>query len=211
MPTQNIINAATNAAALEILNRQPSPLVAPIVWETDTQTLYVKDQPTGDIIPIGGPGAYSGAISVSTTGQVTLAPNSNGGVPTALKVAYARYNNATDGGAVGLITPAINTTIPANAILIGGWVNSPTAVAATAGAATISIGTSAGSGAASLLAATTKADFTTDAIQGFIPALTTADFVKLSAAGQITLTVATNILTAGVLEIFVLYLECLNA
>jgi hypothetical protein len=121
-------------------------------------------------------------------------------------VAQAKYNFANDGGAIGAITPAISDSIPANAIVMGAIINSPTAVT-SAGSATISIGTTAGSGAATILAATAKASFSIDAIQYYLAG--TGPFgaaaFKMSATGQINLTVAVAALTAGLIEIFVFY------
>jgi hypothetical protein len=121
--------------------------------------------------------------------------------------AFAKYDFAVDGGAVGLITPATNATIPDNAIIQHVIINSTTAVT-SGGAATVSVGTSSGSGAASLLAATGKASFTLD---GFVQAIPVPQdvtkFVKMTAAGSITLTVATAALTAGVIEVTAFYTQ----
>lgn len=126
-----------------------------------------------------------------------------------LNVAHAIYSFATDGGgAPGLITPALNATIPASAILVGATINSTTAVT-SGGTTTISIGTSAGSTAASILAATSKASFTLDALINGVP--TFAAPVKMSAAGQITLTSATTAISAGIIEVFVYYTVAANA
>jgi hypothetical protein len=129
-----------------------------------------------------------------------------------LYVAKAVYNFAVDGGAVGAIIPALSDTIPANAIVIGGVINSTTAVT-SAGAATVSVGTSAGSGAATILAATGKASFSIDAIQYYLAG--TGPFgaaaFKMTAAGQINITVAVAALTAGIVEIFVFYVLPANS
>jgi len=119
-----------------------------------------------------------------------------------LRVARAKYNFAVDGGVIGLITPALNATIPDNAVIIGGTINSTTA-ATSGGAATISIGTAAGSSAASLLGVTAVASFSLDARINSVA--TFAAPVKMTAAGSITLTVADFALTAGVIEVTVLY------
>jgi hypothetical protein len=118
-----------------------------------------------------------------------------------LYVWRARYSFATDGGAVSTLTPADSDTIPANAIMLGGVINSTVAVT-SAGAATVAIGTSAGSAANSILTATGKASFTLDALINAVPVFATP--VKMTAAGQITFTIATAALTAGVIEVYVL-------
>ena len=110
-----------------------------------------------------------------------------------------------DGGAS--CTPANSDTIPANAVVFGGAINPTTAVTA-AGAATVAIGTSAGSAANSILTATAKASLSADAI--LVPTCVATPF-KMSAAGQITITVATGPLTAGVIEGWVLYAVANNS
>ena len=112
----------------------------------------------------------------------------------------AIYNFAVDGGVVGAITPAISDTIPAGALIFGGAVVATTSVT-SGGSTTISIGTTAGSGAASILAATAKASFA--AGDSIALTATTAPFL-MSAAGQIDITVAVANLTAGVFEVFVI-------
>jgi hypothetical protein len=118
-----------------------------------------------------------------------------------LYIAKAYYNFAVDGGAIGAITPALSDNIPAGAIMCYGWVNS--VVAFVGATATIAIGTTAGSSATALLAATAVASYSLDAIQALVPVIATP--VKMTAAGQIKLTVAVAALTAGVAEIFVAY------
>ena len=126
-------------------------------------------------------------------------------------VAKAYFDFAVDGGAVGAITPSQSDTIPANAIIIGATINSPTAVT-SGGAATIAVGTTAGSAANSILTATGKASFSLDAIQTFLAGTGPfgATAVKMTAAGQINITVATAALTAGVIEIFVFFIVATN-
>jgi hypothetical protein len=129
-----------------------------------------------------------------------------------LYVWKAAYSFATDGGAISTITPSQSDIIPANAIVMGAMINSPTAVL-SAGAATISVGTTAGSTAASILAATGKASFSIDAVQVYLAgtgAFGAAPF-KMTAAGQINLTVAAAALTAGVIEVFVFGVLAVNA
>jgi hypothetical protein len=120
-----------------------------------------------------------------------------------LRMARAKYNFAVDGGAVGLITPAVNAIIPDNAIIIGGIANPTTALVGSS--STISIGTSAGSSASALKAATAEATYSIDAVLPLVPVFTAASAVKLTAAGSITITVAVGALTAGVMEITVFY------
>lgn len=122
-------------------------------------------------------------------------------------VARARFDFAVDGGgAPGLITLASSDTIPAGAIMVGGTINPTTAlVGATA---TIAIGTSAGSSASALKAATAVASYSLDALLNMVPVFATP--VKMTAAGTITITTATAALTAGVMELFVYYVMPVN-
>lgn len=126
----------------------------------------------------------------------------NGNGLSALRTAKAIYRFSVDGGAIATITPSSGATLPNDSIIVGAHINSTTA-ATSGGAATISVGTSAGSSAASILGATAVASFTLDSIQAGLP--TMAVPVKLTAAGNLTLTVAAATLTAGVIEVNVLY------
>ncbi len=146
------------------------------------------------------------ALTGDATVQVRLfgVPGFSGQV-NGVKVAHMLYNFAVDGGAS--CTPQNSDTIPANAVVFGGVVNPTTAVAA-AGAATLSIGTTAGSGAASILAVTAKGSLGADAV--LASAAAAAPF-KMSAAGQLAIAVATGPLTAGVVEAWVLYAIAANS
>lgn len=140
-------------------------------------------------------------FAVSKTGAITSGvPGSAAGL-SAIGTAKAIYNFAVDGGAS--CTPAQNATIPANAILIGATIN-PTTAPLAVGSATVAIGTTAGSASNSILTATGKASLSIDALVN--GTVTLAAPVKMSAAGQISITVATGPLTAGVLEITVYYI-----
>jgi predicted RecA/RadA family phage recombinase len=146
--------------------------------------------------------AEQAELTGDTTVQVRLtgAPGFSGQA-SGVKVAHMLYSFAVDGGAVGAITPANSDTIPDNAVVFGGTVNVTTAVTSTAGA-NVSIGTVAGSGAASILASTAKGSLTLDAI---LAAAATAAPFKMTAAGKMNITVITTDLTAGVIEAWVLY------
>ena len=122
------------------------------------------------------------------------------------RIAHAQYNFTADGGATtAAITPAHNFTLPANAVITNVIINSTTA-ATSLGSATIALGTTAGSSANSLLTATAKASFSTNAFVQGVPVPSTAStFVKLTAAGQLSVTVGTAALTNGVIEVYVEY------
>lgn len=119
-----------------------------------------------------------------------------------LKQARALYNFSVDGGAVSTITPKMTVTLPANSVIVAGTVNSTTAVT-SAGSATVAIGTSAGSSTTSLLAATGKASLSADALINAVPVFATP--VKLTAKGNVTFTVGTAALTAGIIEVSLWY------
>lgn len=119
-----------------------------------------------------------------------------------LRMARVLYNFAVDGGAVSTITPAQTATLPANAVIVGGTINSTTAVT-SAGSATVAVGTSAGSSTTALLAATAKASLSANALINAVPVFATP--VKLTAQGNVTVTIGTAALTAGVIEITLFY------
>jgi hypothetical protein len=132
--------------------------------------------------------------------SVIITGNGNG--LSALRTAKAIYRFSVDGGAIATITPNSGATLPNDAVIVGAHINTTTTTA-SAGAATISVGTSAGSSAVSLLAATAFTSFTADTILAGIP--TMAVPLKLTAAGNLTVTIGTATLTAGVVEVTVLY------
>lgn len=142
----------------------------------------------------------TGAV-LHRVGATQVSPFGLGG---SLRMARAKYDFAVDGGgAPGLITPATNAIIPDNAIIYGGLCNATTALVGSS--TTIAIGTSAGSSASALKAATAEATYTTDAVLALVPVFTAASAVKMTAAGSITITTAVAALSAGVLEITVFY------
>ncbi len=121
-----------------------------------------------------------------------------------LRTARAKYDFAVDGGAISTITPGsvVNATIPDNAVIVAGTINATTAC--TSGAsATISVGTSAGSSTAAMLALTAVASFSADAIINAVPVFATP--VKMTAEGRITFSIAVAALTAGVIEATLFY------
>lgn len=146
----------------------------------------------------------SGTLSPTTLDAATLTKSGVGVLTTStgLRVARAKYDFTVDGGAQGLITPTDSDTLPDNAIIVGGQINSTTAVTSD-GSATVAIGTSAGSSATAIKGATGKASYSADALLNVVP--TFAAGVKLTAAGTITFTIGTADLTAGVIEVFLFY------
>jgi predicted RecA/RadA family phage recombinase len=149
-----------------------------------------------------GMAELAAATGVATVTTILLGPalssQANG-----VKVAHAILVFGTDGGAQGAITPANSDTIPDNAVVFGGTLNATTA-ATSGGSATVAIGTAAGSAANSILTAAAVATLSADAV---LKVTATATPFKMTAAGKITFTVATADLTAGVLEVWVLYAQ----
>ncbi len=145
----------------------------------------------------------SGILALSAAGVLSVSQSAAAGLGL-FRVAHMKYSFAIDGGATGEIIPVGSPTIPDNAIIIGGIANPSTALAATGGAANIAIGTHAGSATNSLKAATAKGTYTTDALLALTPTWT-ANWFKMTAAGQMSITVDTNPLTSGVLEVMCVY------
>lgn len=124
-----------------------------------------------------------------------------------IKIARGRFSFAKDGGAISTITLTdINgrNNIPANAIILGGTIDVITALT-SGGSATISLGTSAGSSATALLGATAVASWTAGQL-ALTPIFTAATYLKLTAVGSITATIAAAALTAGVFEVHLVYI-----
>jgi hypothetical protein len=114
------------------------------------------------------------------------------------------YNFAVDGGAIGVITPANSPTIPINAIILGGTVDVTTTLT-SGGAATIALGLGSGAQAAALKAATAVASYAAGQV-ALTPVFTAATYVKATAAAKLTLSVATAALTAGRMDVNLVYL-----
>lgn len=144
-------------------------------------------------------------VYTALLGDVNATSNISTG-NTAQRIAHATYKFSVDGGTIGAITPAANVTIPINAVITNVIVNSTTAfVGATA---TIAIGTTAGSSATSLVtvAGGPVANYTLNGfVQGVPVPGTASTWVKMSAAGQILVTIATANVTAGQAEIYVFF------
>ena len=112
------------------------------------------------------------------------------------------YNFAIEGGAVSLITPLKTVPLPKNAVIVGGTLNCTTA-GTSGGSATITLGTDAGSSASALLGSTAVASLSANALINLVP--TFAAPVKLTAKGNVTMTVGTAALTAGIFEVVLYY------
>ena len=174
---------------------------------------YVATSTVGSNLLIGqatltqasGTAALGGASGDATVRVRLFGVPGFSGQVNGVKVAHMLYNYAVDNGAS--CTPANSDTIPANAVVYGGTINVTTACTA-AGSATVAIGTTAGSAGNSILTATGVASLTLDAV--IKPTSNTTPF-KMSAAGQLCITVATGPLTAGVIEAWVEYTLASNS
>lgn len=136
-----------------------------------------------------------GISTTPSTATVTIGGNG-------LLTARGHYSFATDGGAIATITLAVSDTIPLGAIMVGGYAFVNTALT-SGGSATISIGTSAGSSAAALKAATAVASYSLAAVLPLVP--TFAVPVRMTAAGTLTITVAVATLLTGEMDIVVYF------
>jgi hypothetical protein len=123
-------------------------------------------------------------------------------------LAYAKYDFSVDGGLVSTITPKLNTVIPINAIITECIISIGATTVGSTG--NISFGLSAGgAGAAALLGNTARGSLTAGSLWQGIPVQQATGaqtaYIKMSAAGSITITIATNALTAGRAEVFCKY------
>lgn len=123
------------------------------------------------------------------------------------KVARGDYSFASDGGAVSTINLTGSTLIPAGAIVTGGFIEVTTQLT-SGGAATIAIGVET---TTDIVTAVAVASWTAGR-KNILPALTSgaltaATTVKTTAARDITATIATAALTAGVFKVVLYYVE----
>jgi hypothetical protein len=117
--------------------------------------------------------------------------------------AKATYDFSVDAGAISTLIPTNSPTLPIGAIILGGTIDITTQLT-SGGAATIALGTSAGSSTTSLKGATAVASWTVGQL-ALVPIFTAATYVKLTAAGRPNVTIATAALTAGKFDINLLY------
>lgn len=130
-------------------------------------------------------------------------PYSGGYSTMPMKSVRARYDFAVDGGAVGDIDLTKTAAIPANSVILGGFVEVDV-VPTSGGAATIAIKVE---GAADIVAAAaiSGAPWSTTGRKSVVPVFTGATSVKTTAARKIQATVATAALTAGTFDVVLVY------
>lgn len=116
------------------------------------------------------------------------------------------YDFTVDGGAISTITPTNSPLIPANAIILGGTIDCTVSANGGAGA-TIALGLGSGAQVAALKGATAFATFAAPGQVALVPVFTAATFVKVAAATRLTVTIATNTLTAGRFDVNIVYVQ----
>lgn len=175
-------------------------LLAAITNETGTGALVFADGPTLSTPTLGVATATTvNKLTITapeTSATLTIANSRSLTISGNRGVAYAKYDFSVDGGTVGTKTPATNSTIPDNSILVRAIINSTTAVT-SGGAATVAIGVSAGGGNGTIKGATGKASYSADALLGGVLDWTGADAHKMTASGSITFTIGTANLTGS--------------
>lgn len=123
----------------------------------------------------------------------------------ALKWVRARYDFAVEGGAVGTIALLGTTAIPSGAVVLGGFVDVITPPT-SGGAATLALQVEA-AGDLVAAAAISGAPWSTAGRKSVIPVFTGATSLKTTAARDVSAVVATAALTAGVIDVYVAYVE----
>lgn len=118
-----------------------------------------------------------------------------------MMVARCKYDFAVDGGAVGAIT--LGAAIPSGALVIGATARVTTAVT-SGGAGTLALHVE-GAGDIQAAAAVSGAPWSTTGFKALTKTFATAPILA-TAERNITATVATAALTAGVVEVLVFYL-----
>lgn len=127
-----------------------------------------------------------------------------GGYPTgSVQAVRGRYNFATDGGATGDIDLTGPAALPANAVVLTGFVEVDT-VPTSGGAATVAVKVE-GAGDIVAAAAISGAPWSSTGRKSVVPVATGATTVKTTAARKIQATVATAALTAGAFDVVLLY------
>jgi hypothetical protein len=118
------------------------------------------------------------------------------------KSTRAEYSFATHGGAVSTITLGGDNTVPAGAVIYGGYIEVDT-VLTSGGAATVAVGLESTN---DLLAAAaiSGAPWSTTGRKVIIP-VGAATSVKTTVPRAVTITIATAALTAGIFRVVLFY------
>lgn len=123
----------------------------------------------------------------------------------ALKWARARYSFAVEGGAVSTIGLIGSAVIPSGAVILGGFVEVITPPT-SGGAGSLAIQVEAANDIV-LAAVVSGAPWSTAGRKSVIPVFTGATSVKTTAARDISAVIAAAALTAGVVDVYIAYVE----
>jgi hypothetical protein len=124
-----------------------------------------------------------------------------------LRVARATYDFAEHGGAISAI--GLGVTLPDNAIVIGGFVDVvTTATTAGADAGTMAIHVQTANDIVSAVAVSNGANPWDEGLHAIVPKANTPEStgIKLTAAREVTATIAGQAFTAGKFHVFLYYL-----
>jgi hypothetical protein len=129
--------------------------------------------------------------------------NAGEGVTTkGLRIVRGDYSFAADGGAAGTIALMGSALVPSGCTVLGGWLE-VTTPPTSGGAATISVGIEA-AGDLVAAAAVSGAPWSTAGRKSVVPVFTGATSIRLTAARDISIVIATAALTAGAFKVVLL-------
>ena len=124
-----------------------------------------------------------------------------------LRVARATWDFAEHGGAIGAI--GLGVTLPDNAVIVGGFVDVvTTAITAGADAGTMAIHVQTAGDIVAAVAVSNGANPWDEGLHAIVPKANTPEStgIKLTAAREVTATIATQAFTAGKFTVFLYYL-----
>lgn len=123
----------------------------------------------------------------------------------AYRIARATYDFAVDGGTVGAI--GLGTTLPDNAIVVGGFIDVLTTLESSGDSATIAISVEGADDIVFAIAIDNVADAWDAGFQAIIPKANTPEStgVKTASAQEITATIAVEDTTAGKFVVWLFY------
>ncbi|MDO8474021.1 MAG: hypothetical protein Q7S62_00480 [bacterium] len=206
--TSGQIEVPDNATSFQVIVDNAAGAAYLALVTTDGAETMVFGHGTVDSVTVttDGTGDAEVVLPAASVGESELVASSGTGLGV-LRTARARYVFGTDSGTSGTGTIAATAAIPDNAVIVGGSINSTTA-ATSGGSATIAFGVTAGGATDTILAAAAVATLSSDALLN--ATRTFASPYKMTAAGNINITIAVADLTAGVIEVTVLYYVAAN-
>ena len=154
---------------------------------------------------LGGVAVTSSAAELNLVDGV-VAPAADGlGL---FRVARATYDFAEHGGATGAI--GLGVTIPDNAIVCGGFIDVvTTCTTAAADAGTMAIHVQTANDIVTATAVSAGGNIWDEGLHAIVPKANTPEStgIKLTAAREVTATIATQAFTAGKFTVFLYYLQ----